>query len=322
MRLEEIMNLEVPLIRDEFLSRQYGAKVSYLDGSVFQTRTVKDLRNAHRIIKDRKSGLDYIVYYDITYGNSGLSLAFCVTDEMECDEDHLSRLQISHRHVLSLVVIPTGYQDLMADMGVLNGIVCERDFSEPISEADIRKTAFKWLTREKWEPEKWIVLPIVDPDQSGSGYHRLGEEILRQTNDTDKIFVPYGSGETGLGIYRFFAERFYDRKIKKMPRVVFVQSEGRREIKNKSLTEDKTRTAHIAFEHIVEPLHAQGKIDVIDVSEEERDHEYTLLRDRINLEKTSALAFAGARKYTLNQDDSVVIVNTGRSLMYEKRFFR
>ena len=269
MRLEEIMDLEVPLIRDDFLSAQLGANVSYLDGSVFQTRTVKDLRNAHRILKDRKSGLDFIVYYDITYGNSGLSLAFCVTEEMEFDENKLGRLQVYHRHVHSLVVVPTGYQDLMADMGVLNDIVCERDFSQPISEEDIRKTAFEWLSRKKMEPEKWIIRPIVDPDQPGSGYHGLGEEILRQTNNPDKVFVPYGNGETGLGIYRFFAEKLYNREIIKMPKIVFVQSEGRKEITNKSLTEDKTRTAYIAFEDIVKKLQAQGKIDVIDVSEEE-----------------------------------------------------
>ena len=58
MKIEEIVNLEVPLIGNEVLSSEYGANIHFLDGSVYPiTATVKDLRNASSILKDRETGM-------------------------------------------------------------------------------------------------------------------------------------------------------------------------------------------------------------------------------------------------------------------------
>jgi len=311
MKLEDIIHIEVPLIGDGVLSSEYGANIYFLDGSVYPiTATIKDLRNAGNILMDRESGLDYIVYYDITTGNSGRSHGILTNLEREN----------TGRHILTVSIIPKGYKNLREDLKKEGSIVVEKNFSNFINKEEINQIVYKELERRGVFWPELNILSASNGRYNGLGYKRLGEEILRQKSSIDMVFIPYGSGETGIGIYNFFKEKFDNGEVQKMPTIIFAQLKDKKRIKGKNLTEDKTRTNYIAFEDEINRLVADGKVKIIDVSESERDMEYKFLKEHgIRVEKTSALTFAGARKYDLNRKENVVIINSGEGKSYKKK---
>lgn len=311
MRIEDIVNLEVPLISNEVLSSEYGANIYFLDGSVYPiTATVKDLRNASNIFMHREAGIDHIVYYDITLGNSGRSHGILTNIEIEN----------TGRNLLTVLFIPTGYKNLRDDLNRNGSIVIEKDFSRFISEGDIIKIVNSELRKRNifWPEVK--ILPVSNSDNEGRAYGRLGEEILRQNSCVEKIFFPYGSGEIGIGIYNFFKEKFDNDVIPRMPTIVLNQIKDKKKIRGKNLTEDKTRTKYVTFEEKINKLAENEQVQIIEISEKERNREYHFLKEHeIRVEKTAALSFAGARKYGLNENDNVVIINSGEGRSYEKK---
>ena len=311
MKIEDIINLEVPLIRDGVLSSEYGANVHFLDGSIYPiTATIKDLRSASNLLRDREAGLDHIAYYDITFGNSGRSHGILANFEREN----------TGRNLMTFLIIPKGYKNFRNDLEKNGSIVVERDVSKFISEKEIEKIIGNELKKRNINWPEVNILPISNGVSEGQGYRKLGEEILRQNSGVEKIFVPYGSGETGIGIYNFFKEKFDNGEIQRMPTIVLTQTNDKKRIRGKNLTEDKTKTRFVTFENRINKLAENGKVEILEVSENERDIEYKFLKEHgVKIEKTSALAFTGARKYGLNRNDNVVIINSGEGRSYKKK---
>jgi hypothetical protein len=303
--IEDVINLEVPLARDNTLSKVYGADVSFLDGSVYPiTHTVKDLRSAMYLKRDRDLGLDYIVYVDITWGNSGRAHGI------------LAKIESSNtgRNLTTLLIIPEGYRNFRLDLEGIGSTVVEADVAKYISDDDVNKIVLEALIRQirSWPSLK--IVPVGYDEDIGIGYSKLGEEILRQNPEVTHIFVPCGGGEIGLGIYSSIKKLGGNR-----PQVVFVELNDKTEIEGKNLTDNKTRTKYTAYGTIIRWLENQGGIQVKQVSEEECNSEHQFLQHLgIRAEKAAALAFAGARKYDLSRSHNVVIVNSGQGKTYQR----
>lgn len=307
-KLDDIAELEIPLVKSAELSLEYGANVSFLDGSIFPTGTIKDLRNAVNIMRDRGRQVP-ILYHHITSGNSGASLAALASIER----------RTTGRDIETFCIVPQGYGNLRADLEKLGSVVTEKDLSAFIADKEIADMSRQGLATRHVNPGMFEIKDISTRRSQGSGYSRLGSEIMRQNPDVDIIFVPYGSGETGLGIYNFYRAKFDECAISKIPNVVFVEIEGKKEIEGKNLTEDKTRTKYVAFEDRVNELVTIGEAARLVVTEAERDREYRFLTSLgIKVEKTSALSFAGARKYGLRKEDNAVILNSGQGRTYQR----
>ena len=310
--IEDILGIEVPLVKSEDLSRAYGAGVSFLDGSVFPiTHTVKDVRNAVNLLNQRD--LDEAVYVDLSWGNSALSMAKLVDLE--------GRFTGARRIVVS--IIPRGYEGLRKDLERNGALVIQKtqgQLEDKITMDDLVEMAVSELRTRgiEWSEDRSNVFRVEREESYGKPYAPLIQDIPPKT---DYVFIPFGSGEIATGIFHGLLESYRDAS--KMPTIVCVESEDKGNLKGKNLTYDKTLTRYSTFRPHLERLSEQykGKIEFMTVSAYERDREYRLLQMlRINAEPAAALAFVGARKYDFpSADKEIVVLNTGKGRIYQKK---
>jgi len=311
--IDEILNFQVPLVEAPDLSKAYGAKISFLDGSVYPVSgTVKDLRNAQILLDDRDQ--DEVVYADISWGNSARSMAALAK---------LEEKTTGKRRIV-IAIIPKGYLGLKDDLEREGCIVIERgirDLERKISDEELKKIVLRKLKQEgvNWSGNPSSISKVERENHYGAGYKFLSNQI---PDRTDYVFVPFGSGEIALGIFNGLLSKYLN-DLGKMPTVVCVESRGKSRLRGKNLTHDKTLTRFSTFRTNMENLSRKyaGKIEFMTVSDLERDREYGLLQLLgINAEPSAALASAGTRKYEFpSNDNGVTILNTGFGRIYQRK---
>ena len=263
--IEDILNIEVPLVEVPHLSKAYGARVAFLDGSVYPfTNTIKDLRNAETLLRQRH--LDEAVYVDISWGNSARSMAVLAGLE--------EKLTNCRRIVVTL--IPEGYIGLKEDLEESGCIVVEksvRELERKISDDKLKSMAVKELKERGIECscEKSNIFIVEEEKVFRKAYNLISDNI---TEDTDYLFVPFGTGGVAMGMIQSLLTR-YGGSIDRMPKIVCVETENKVNIRGKNLTHDKSLTKHSTFRNHIEELSRRynGKIEFVTVSEDERDGE-------------------------------------------------
>ncbi len=312
--LEEILKLEVPCRPDIHLSERYGTNVSILDGSRYPlTHTVKDVRSASIILSDIAEGLDFIVYYDITWGNSGIA--------------HAKAAGIARNRGLNIetvAMIPEGYPDLREDLERFGAIVCEINPEVYISDKDVDRIVREALAKSG-KARDWPEINIREVSERNGdnlAYRRLAQELARQNPYADIVTVPYGGGQVGKQLYYSLLQEYQEGRLNKVPLVILAHTQDRKNIAGRNLTKDKTLTKYVAFEDEINRLAEQGRVVVVEVPEELRNHEFQYLTDNnlARIELTSANAFAGARLYFGQnppcKNANVVVVNTGKGNLF------
>ena len=309
LNVDEIWSMDTPIIHPEVLSREYGANVSVFDGSAFPTGTIKDV--IYSLLLSRDIWLDEVVYAVISWGNAARSLAV-LAQSIE---------QSTGMRRIAATIIPSGYHGLRRDLEADGAVVIEksiRALEREINDSELKQIVIDELNRQgvRWSGNPSNIVNADTVELRNNSYAPLIEGFSK---NIDYVFVPFGSGRTAKEIIH----ELIRQRGSSIPTFVCVEVEGKSVLRGKNITWDKTLTAYSTFRPDLEELAKQypGKIQFMEVSERERDEEYTFLnREGINAEPAAALAFAGARKYKFpTPDANALIVNTGKGRIYERQ---
>ena len=221
---------------------------------------------------------------------------------------------------IAATIIPSGYHGLRRDLEADGAVVIEksiRALEREINDSELKQIVIDELDRQgvRWSGNPSNIVNADTVELRNNSYAPLIEGFSK---NIDYVFVPFGSGRTAKEIIH----ELIRRRGSSIPTFVCVEVEGKSVLRGKNITWDKTLTAYSTFRPDLEELAKQypGKIQFMEVSERERDEEYTFLnREGINAEPAAALAFAGARKYEFPTSDvNALIVNTGKGRIYQR----
>jgi threonine synthase len=293
-----------PLFKSiELCGRCNGAKVFVKDESKNPFGTFKDRRCA--ALLEHHSSKKELVFVHITSGNSGYSLG-----RMAAEEARKTGKKI---HVVNIV--PEGSSPKTIETLKTCSTVVEMDLGKLITMERMKRIAKKATGYNGLDSN------IVGVEDYGlaNGYGTIVREIHEEGLKPDYIFCPVGEGEL------FVELATTSREIwgKDAPMIVGTT------IKNNVLTgkkvfdpkpgknlADKLVNGYSKFNSLISRLISKGHVELDTIDDESAiAEEYKYLgRIGLSVEPSSAVAFLGARQYELKQDDTVVIVNTGKGI--------
>lgn len=293
-----------PLFKSiELCGRCNGAKVFVKDESKNPFGTFKDRRCA--ALLEHYSSKKELVFVHITSGNSGYSLG-----RMAKEEERKTGKKI---HVVNIV--PKGSYSKTIETLKTCSTVVEMDLSKLIT-MEKMKAAAKKATGYSG-PDSNIV--GVEDYGLANGYGTIVREMHEDGVKPDYIFCPVGEGEllvelatTSREIWGEDAPKIVGTTIKNnilTGKKVFDPNPG------KNLA-DKLVNGYSKFKSLVSRLIRTGQAELNTIDDESAiAEEYKYLgKIGLSVEPSSAVAFLGARRYALKEEDTVVILNTGKGI--------
>jgi threonine synthase len=272
----------------------------------FPTGTYKDRGAAVMISKAKELGVKSLIedsLLDDLSGSASFAIsAYCARGNIKCDlyspentnTDKLDELRLYGSQIHPLHGSLTNYQELLKS-----------------------NTNNKYYANHRWNP--YFL----------QGTKTLSYEIWEQMGwkSPDTVIIPVGNGTLLLGVYIGFNDLFRDRAIKKIPKIIGVQSENCSPIysalKNKLKYKQKTGNNNTITEGIAitNPLRKAEIIENISKSHGDiiivSDEEIVLALKEMylkgfSIELTSAATIAGVKKYLKSgiHEEAVVSVLT------------
>lgn len=263
-----------PLVELKNLEKQFAlAFVGIKDESKNQTGTIKDRRNEFILNEAERLKVDKLVL--ITSGNNGLSLA-----------------------------------TLAKDFDIK--IVCIVDRSlEPVTIASLKKVAYQVievnLRHKILRPEEIIAFAREREDEViwdvTNGYEESYVTIIHELRELkpDYIAVPVGSGEIFLGLVQGI-----DR-LKLSTRLIGIGVQN-----TLSSFADKLHTPWTPYARALDALQQRGH-HILRIGEEDIKSTYTTYRNIVTCEPSSAVVFAALSRFPFEQNNIVVLINTGKA---------
>ncbi len=291
------------MYRNIELSGRYGANVYLKDESKNPFGTFKDRRCA--ALLERSTDKRELIFVQITTGNSGYSLGMLAQEEE----------RRTGRSIRVVNIVPKGIPKAIKDKLKTCSIVHEVDLTRKIISHDEMIALARRLTNYSG-PEENILM--VEDFGFVNGYRKIVDEIADSGVRPTYIFCPVGEGELATEL-AFRASEVWPIQPPKIIGVTISSNAilGEEDFIQKLARSvaDKLVNGYSKFKAFVKRFVEQGKMELLMVAENEIQSEYSYLsRVGVSCEPSAAAAFAGAVKYSLKQDDIVVIVNTGKGV--------
>ncbi len=268
-----------PLVKSQELQEQFGIKAAFIkDESKNPSGTIKDRRNLHIFQEASRLKLDKLVL--ITSGNNGYSLARLVKSTP------IKVVCIVGRDLASSVkkeLRQVAYQ------------VIELNLNHKI----MRPEELIAFAREKEDEVIWEVTNGYEENYSG-----IIDEILKEVTP-DYVVVPIGSGGIYLGLIQAM-----ERK-KKKTKIIGIG------VKNTNHSyADKLSTPWTPYAKALEYYEKQGH-SIYRLSEQQVKETYNKFQHVVTCEPSAAVVFTDLTKPLFAKKDTVVFLNSGKSVIAE-----
>jgi len=264
-----------PLVRNSELCKRYGLPHLLIkDESKTPFGTFKDRRSEIVVKKAMEDKIDKIVL--ITSGNSGYSLG-----------RFLENIDIKIVNII----------DKNLNISIKNTL---KKFSNGVIEIDLSKKILK--------PEEVIGLAREDEEETildaTNGFHEAYEKIIEEIKKEkpDFIIVPVGSGEAFVGLFNGIIKFGLKTKLVGIGVKSRWQSYA-----------DKLHTPWTPYKSKIKTILEEGHI-LIKLEEDEIKQVYDEFKDVVDCEPSSSVVFSVFRKLKFNQEDKIILINSGKGL--------
>jgi cysteine synthase len=266
-----------PLVKYGELGKRFGLKNVYIkDESKNPHGTIKDRRNLHILEEARRLQVDKLVL--ITSGNNGYSLAQMMK------ETQIKVVCIINRDIdygIKKALKQVAYQ------------VIELNLNHKI----MRPEELIAFAREKEDEAIWEVTNGYEEN-----YSTIVDEIFKEIQP-DYIVAPIGSGGIYLGMIQAI-----ERKRKKTKIIgIGVQATAHSYA-------DKLSTPWTPYAKALEAYSKKGHV-IYRLTEQEVKETYSTFQHIVSCEPSSAVVFAAQEKHVFSSEDTVVFLNSGKSIL-------
>ena len=299
---------DTPLVKSLELSKRYGCNVLIKDESKNQVSgTFKDRRNSFILMLDDKIK-EPVYYVQISSGNSGISMGrLCRAYE-----------KLTRKKRIAVNIVDNNISEEIKNKLKKLGVIIEVDLQKEI----ISNDALIGIAREHLQNKNAIIKLVERINEDENEYESIIGEIgeivekcKKEKIELKYIFCPVGEGELMAKLIWAINKRKLNIKVigVTIRENVFASEKLFDSSILKSIA-DKLICPYSNFKKILLDLCNQYGHEIIIVEEKEILEEIGVLKEaEINAEPSSAVAFAGVKKYSknFNFNDEVIVINTG-----------